>query len=293
MFILKAQPARLEYVAFSADGDHLAVCGWRGPLHLWSLSARNLAHKIASAPIVRAISFTPDGRDLLALIDHKGLCRFDPSSGQRLGTAGIGEAPYGATFSPDGGQVCLCSWDPRGWQLLRQFRLPGGQAGWTADVPGAIGPVALAYSPGGHLVALGKSSGSVHLFDAASGAHRGQCGSDRGPGVRSVALSPDDRLVAWSAAGHLRLWRLDPPEEVAAHDIGRTHFFAVKFHPSGEFLATAKGDGKVDNWDGRTGEHRSALDWGVGQVRALAFDASGDRAACCGQGGETVVWDVD
>jgi WD40 repeat protein len=67
----------------------------------------------------------------------------------------------------------------------------------------------------------------------------------------------------------------------------------VAFHPSGAFFATANGDGKVDSWDSHTGERRESFDWGFGKLNDVTFDATGDRAACCSEAGEVVVWDVD
>ena len=38
---------------------------------------------------------------------------------------------------------------------------------------------------------------------------------------------------------------------------------------------------------------RESFDWEVGKLNAVTFDANGDRAACCSQTGDVVVWDVD
>jgi WD40 repeat protein len=111
--------------------------------------------------------------------------------------------------------------------------------------------------------------------------------------VTAVALSPDGRSLACCAARHLLLWRLDPGEEVARHALGRTHFLAVACHPSGRFFATANGDGTIDFWDAQTGQHQQAYDWKIGKLHAVAFSADGDRAACCGEAGQVVLWDVD
>ena len=86
---------------------------------------------------------------------------------------------------------------------------------------------------------------------------------------------------------------LGDSQAMAQHRLGRTHFLSVAFHPSGDFFATANGDGKVDYWDGHTGEHRQAFDWQVGMLNDVVFDPTGDRAACCSQSGAVVVWDVD
>jgi WD40 repeat protein len=293
MFHLKDQRVSLEYVAFSPDGGTLAACGLRGPLQLWVLTGRSLAHRVACESIIRTIFFAPDGQGLFVLIDDAGVCLFDTDGGERLVSPVVGEDAYGAAFSADGRQVCLCSTPPSGQQLLQHFHLPGFRPGWTTDVPGDIALVAMAFSLDGGLVAVAKSSGSVHLFDTASGTYRGRCGPVRSGEVRSVALSPDGETVIWCAASRLHVWRIDPPAEVAHHNLGRAHFFCVRIHPSGDFFATANGDGKIDFWDARTGAHRQSFDWGVGKLHAVTFDASGDRAACCGKTGEIVVWDVD
>ena len=44
---------------------------------------------------------------------------------------------------------------------------------------------------------------------------------------------------------------------------------------------------------GHTGERRESFDWGVGKLNDVTFDSTGDRAACCAETGEIVVWDVD
>jgi WD40 repeat protein len=132
----------------------------------------------------------------------------------------------------------------------------------------------------------------VGVRDASSGALVHKLGEPKGATVKALALSAHG-AVAWTAGSHLHLWKVDPPQEVAHHSLGRTHFLAVAFHPSGDFFATANGDGKIDYWDARTGAHGEAFDWGVGKLHDVIFDAAGDRAACCSTTGEIVVWDVD
>ena len=79
----------------------------------------------------------------------------------------------------------------------------------------------------------------------------------------------------------------------AHHALGKTHFLGIAWHPSGAFFATANGDGKIDYWDAQTGQRRESYDWGVGKLNAVVFDPAGDRAACCSERGDVVIWDVD
>jgi WD40 repeat protein len=157
--------------------------------------------------------------------------------------------------------------------------------------------IALNYSADGRRLATGNSSGQVSVRDSATGGllHEGLAGL--ASEVKAVALSPDGRSVAWCVASHIYLWGLPSPgaaEPIAHHSMGgRTFFLSVAFHPSGDFFATVNGDGKADYWDARTGAHRQAFDWGVGKLQDIAFDPTGDRAACSAKTGEIVVWDVD
>src|SRR5262249_49866270 len=139
----------------------------------------------------------------------------------------------------------------------------------------------------------GDYHGSIWARQAATGARPVEVGG-AASGLTVIAVSPDGRRLACAAGGQLPLLALHPHRvAVARHQPGRTHFLPVAFHPSGGFFATANGDGKIDYWDARTGEHRQAFDWKVGKLYDVVFDPTGDRAACCSKTGQIVVWDVD
>jgi WD40 repeat protein len=289
VFILKDDSARLTCVAFSPDGRRLAA-GGEGFVRVWDLDARTLERKDASGP-TRAVYFPADGANLLAqrrddfvtVFRHGGALAHRPADGPQRYQRGC--------VSPDGRRACLWCWVREGECRLDEYRLPDFSLTWgrTFERGGVFS--AMAYSGDGRVVAGGTLGESILTHDARNGdAARGL----HGPvvEVKAVALSPDGGLVAWVGASHLHLWRLDPPEQVLHHNVGRTHFLSVAFHPSGGFFATANGDGKIDYWaaDGRP---LRSFDWGVGKLNGVAFDPIGDRAACCSQTGEVVVWDVD
>ena len=262
MFVLKRKKTELLHVVISPDGRWLAACGLRTPIDLWDVAGRRHAWQAECGTINRALFFTHDGTGLLVLADDAGLARLGVEDGALVATLPGAEDAYGATASPDGRQACLCYTSADGGkQFLRQHLLPEGGFGWRTFLPDAhVGLVAMACSGDGKTIGVGRYDGSFHWFDAASGAHRGGIGGGT-VAVRSVALSPDGGTAAGCAASRLHVWRLAEREKVAEHNLGRTHFVGVAWHPSGEFFATVNGDGKADFWDAAAGERRESFDW--------------------------------
>lgn len=291
MLTLRDRKIALHHLAFSLDGEHVAAAGIAGVVRVWELATQQLALRISTHKYwnTEAVLFMPDGDEVLVLAAQR-LNRFT-LRGERLGywPRGHNHDVFAAAVSPDGKRLVLGVNPYRG--ALQQFSLPDFEPLWkqSAHLNGQVS--ALACSRDGRFVACGLGSGAISVCGARTGltVHRLDGASSV---VKAVALSPDGRYVAWCAATQLHLWRLDPPEQILRHSIGRTFFHSVAFHPSGNFLATGNGDGKVDYWS-TGGEALQAFDWGVGRVNGVIFDSSGDRAACCSQTGEVVVWDVD
>jgi WD40 repeat protein len=289
MFTLTARKVALNCLAFSPGGAALAAAGAKSEVQVWDLAGRRLALARAIGWDNDAVSFEGGGRRLLVLNNHV-LYHLDALTGESLGVRpAAGENVRACAVSADQRQACLYQDAASGW---RHFRLPGFAAGWVMPaLPPA--PTAAAFSLDGRRVGVGRGSGLVRVLDAHTGEVVGDCGEEGQPEPRCVALSPDGGAVAWCAAASLHLWRVGPCQEVSRHRLSKAHFHSAAFHPSGGFFASANGDGKVDYWDARTGERLGSFDWGVGKVNDVAFDRTGERAACCSQAGAIVVWDVD
>jgi WD40 repeat protein len=294
VFTLKHRKYYLECVAFSPDGRSLAACGGRGTVQVWDLDARRLKHHSKTGAHANgAASFTHDARRLLVL-DYDTLHCFDFAAGTRgvLRSARAGREFVSAAFSPDRRRVC-CTYREGLPSLppefgIEQYALPEFAFTWGAK---RLPYLAAAYSADGRTLATDEG-GNVALWDADAGVVTSRVEGTFG--YERLALSPDGAVAAWVGSS-LCFWRLDAGGKIRSHDraLDRTAFHSVACHPSGRFFATAKGDGMVEYWDARTGERLRAFDWGVGKVNDVTFDDAGDRAACCSQTGEVVVWDVD
>jgi len=118
----------------------------------------------------------------------------------------------------------------------------------------------LAFSPPGHLLAVGSVEGDIYLWETATGrmvrhwrAHPNA--------IRSLAFSPDGRLLASGAnrayltdEPTLRLWRVENAQLL--HDLqGHTDSVTgLAFSPDGQRLFSASNDRTVRSWDVGAGQ---------------------------------------
>jgi WD40 repeat protein len=113
--------------------------------------------------------------------------------------------------------------------------------------------------------------------------------------LRALALSPDGTLLASGARDAVvRLWNTSDGKLVRELKGHGRDIYSAAFHPDGTSLATGDYDGKILHWDVAAGKLLRTLDAGglttrnseflcdVGGVRALAFDATGERLAASG-----------
>jgi WD40 repeat protein len=150
--------------------------------------------------------------------------------------------------------------------------------------------VSLAVSPDGKTIAGGDNGGSLHLWDAQTGALR----TDRelpgnGQPADSVTFDPTGQLLAATGNDGIRLWRwgTTEPPRLLPHP----HATGVAFAPSGDHLASTAGDGTVNLWT-RDGQLSNEL---VAHGRLSSRPSfSGDGALLAIGTGEGLVevWDV-
>jgi WD40 repeat protein len=272
-------------LAFDAAGNTLFLAGatntesWvmhEGTLQPTAANRGHPGHPIAF----------PSGAALQLVRSPSGELVVWQSSGQR--TLCRLRIPAGLDFSQDESSIvsaasraenllALGLTNKQGDPVVALWRLPSGEL--LRAVPAEAKVTALEISADGAVTACGTGTGTIHVWDSASGGLLDRLSLSRLP-VTALALAPgldrtksreDQRrnvvLAAGNSGGSIGIWDLGDRRIQAICPGSHYDVFALAFSPDGQTLA-AGGRGPVRLWDAVTG-------WPL-----LDFDGDGDGSYC-------------
>jgi len=239
-------------IAVSPDGETLAFTGRGGMVDLFDTATLQRRRSVrAIRGFAAAAAFSPDGRSLAVGGEGGQVTLWDARTLVPAGElAGLSEDVQAVVFSPDG------QWLAAGEVVAGESRLGVWSVPRRALITQAAisGTTSLAFSPGGHLIALSSLDGSTEIRNARSASLVERLPAE---GLsRSVTFSPDGSLLAvgqFDGDGQLYSTESWAPlgRRLEAHTQRITN---VEFSRDGRTLATSSADGTVLLWDVETQE---------------------------------------
>lgn len=309
LFSLPGHTNTARVLAFSPDGQRIAVGGDSGTTMILDLGTRQ---KIAVLPGTNAIltaEFSPDGESL-AIGSHLDIRLWDTRSFKMVRELPAAVAP--ALFSPDGRHL-LCYrkpssgkrvdplkedwrldvWDTATWSVVNSLEIPvsGSRSGGSRDL--YVQPVFGA--DGKRLAVLAGDTirrfSFPELRETLVVPEKIPAGSSARP---FIALSSDNRTLATvSPVGFgVRLWDLENNREMRILPGHADHIFSAAFSPDGTVLATGSPDQTIKLWDVATGALLKTFAGQGDEVIAVAFSPDGRQLASLGiTDAELKLWD--
>jgi WD40 repeat protein len=280
------QDADVSGVAFSPDGELIAMANGDGTLRLWATSTGQPHGRPLEGHTgkILDVTFSPDGQLLASTADDGTVRLWETSSGQ----------PRGEPLRNPAAEVAPVAFSPDG-RLLATPGTEGSIQLWRTDtgVPhgepfGDDGEVlAVTFSPDGDLLATGNVWG-VSLWNTATRERHGRLLEGHFGEVWAIAFSPDGQLLASGGLdATLRLWRTRTGEPhgrpLGGHD---SAVLAVSFSSEGRRITSAGADGTVRLWETATGAPLTdLLDGPASSSRAAAISPQGQLLASANDDG--------
>jgi WD40 repeat protein len=297
---LETPDARLGGIAFSPDRRLVATCG--NNIRLWDAAAgehvRDLgasdiglyaAKKFVADTPYPAAAFLPDAKTLIST-GTEGVLWWDVETGKILSKA-EGSVFGVCAASPDGKRAATAGKNHslRLWDVEKRAEI--GDLFPSASEQEAV---ALAFSPNGKLLAVGRDDGRIDLYAAADGVllHRSEAHQCV---VSALAFSPNGALlVSGGTDCAVRQWDAASGKEIRpfAGSTGPIRTLAVS--PDGKTVASAGADRCIHLWDPGGGERRTLPAAERETVAFLSFSPDGRKLTSVGQGGAhtVAVWDA-
>jgi WD40 repeat protein len=252
-------------VAFSPNGQTMAVGDNGGSIGLWNVANTQLIANLNVDNPVSSVAFSPDGKTLAVGGSNGDIGLWNVATRRLIGQVfSMGSPVFSVAFSPDG-------------KILAVGAASGNIGLWNAakrqpisTLPGS-GPVSsVAFSPDGAILAAGGEGGTVNLWDVATGWRNYALREDSE--VSSVAFSATGKTLAVGDGDGVNLWDAATGHAITTLLEG-SPVSSVAFSPDGKILATGDYLGDATIWNASSWQRIADLteDSGGSSVTSVAF----------------------
>jgi WD40 repeat protein len=190
-------------LVFAPDGKMIATKGRDRSIRIWDRETGQELHRLDGPPAAaanlalrggvegeaRILAFSPDGKTLAAGGSNT-IRMWDTATGKEQALAGGHRGPLSVVGVSRDGKTLLSRGADR---IVRCWDLADGRESSQFEEPS--GTLSVAFSPDGHLVALGTANGTIGLFDAATGKAKGKL-KGHVNGTASLVFAPDGKTLA-------------------------------------------------------------------------------------------------
>ena len=160
--ILKSDQRTVDVLAFSADGQQIALTGNSGEVEIWDVGTARRLRTIKGSSPVFALAFSPDGRQLAASSAESKINVWQLERDQLPVSFNVPGGPvYSIKYTPDGNRIAAGSRDG----LIRLYSTDGQLLHAFGDIISAIAVVDL---PDGARIAALETRG-LRMWDARTG----------------------------------------------------------------------------------------------------------------------------
>ncbi|MEZ4866879.1 MAG: BTAD domain-containing putative transcriptional regulator [Caldilineaceae bacterium] len=286
-------------LAFSPDGQLLAVAGTDGVVRLWRVAGMQLVSVCpGNGRWVWSVCFSPDGRYLATGCADRmvRIWQMGPFNGEQQEAAewqvqhtlsGHSDAVFAVCFSPDSQQLASAAADGAIWL----WHVPSWQhqqtlVGHTAAVN------TIAYHPAGHLLASAGRDRTVRLWTVEDGECRRIIDRHQAE-VRSLAFRPDGQLLATAADDQkIHIWHTETGELYHTIQADMAGLLCVRFHPGGKTIAVNGQDYSIRLWEIENGRIHRTLRGHTNTIHTFAFSPNGQNLISGGWDRTIRFWDA-
>lgn len=261
----------VDGLAVHPEGKLVAVGDRGGEVTLWNVETKeNLNSAHVDKESVRALAFSPDGRQLAAVGEAAGLIFLETESlmeeKRETGFSGFTSTMQEAALSKGGGVACgrggtgvLC-WDAATDEELGRIAAKGDDF------------EAIAVSPDGQLVAISTGSGKIRVHMTKDGAERKTLEFPEGV-ADALAFGADGQtLIAGGGWGALISLSVESGARGVPFGGHESRIYAVTVSADGSKVFSSGRDEKVSCWDAQTGK----MLWSIYGFHVDALAASPD-----------------